>query len=213
MEDKDFLHKDELLQEVLREFAHKGFDSASLNQIIKRSGISKGSFYHHFNSKEELFLNVVKRTADEKLAFISRWIEEKGIDLERVGFFDTLELLMEGGIEFALQHPELSQFLLSIMKNQELRSKAEQLSPEYYDQVINPMVKEAVSKGELRDDLDPGFMTKIIKYSVMGFGELLLDSHIDILNRQVLEEQASQFLQFIKFGLKAPVASQEVDIE
>ena len=59
MENKGFLHKDELLQEAMTEFADKGFDSASLNQIIKRSGISKGSFYHHFNNKEELFLKVV----------------------------------------------------------------------------------------------------------------------------------------------------------
>jgi len=44
MENKGFLHKDELLQEAMTEFADKGFDSASLNQIIKRSGISKGSF-------------------------------------------------------------------------------------------------------------------------------------------------------------------------
>ncbi|HHV07487.1 MAG TPA: TetR/AcrR family transcriptional regulator [Firmicutes bacterium] len=207
MENKGFLHKDELLQEAMTEFADKGFDSASLNQIIKRSGISKGSFYHHFNNKEELFLKVVERSADEKLAFISRWIEERGVDSRKLGLFETLELLMQGGIEFALQHPELSQFLLSIMKNQELRSKAEGLSPEYYDQVFDPLIKEAINQGELRSDLDPEFMTKIIQYSFMSFGELLMDSYKDVLERTMLEEQTSQFLEFIKHGLKDPNAS------
>ena len=207
MEDKGFLYKGELLQEALLEFACKGFDSASLNQIIKRSGISKGSFYHHFNNKEELFLKVVERAAEEKLAFISRWIKEKEVNGERLGFFDTLELLMEGGIEFALQHPELSQFLLSIMKNRELRSKAEDLSPEYYDQVFDPMVKEAISQGELRSDMDPNFIMKLLKYSFMSFGELLMDSNEDVLNRDLLKEQSRQFLEFIKYGLKAPNVS------
>jgi TetR/AcrR family transcriptional regulator len=49
MEDKDFLYKDQLILEALKEFAEKGFDAASLNQIIKGAGISKGSFYHHFH--------------------------------------------------------------------------------------------------------------------------------------------------------------------
>jgi len=75
MEDKDFTPKEKLIYEALKEFADRGFDSASLNQIIKRAGISKGSFYHHFANKEELFNNVIHRAAQEKLAFISQWMK------------------------------------------------------------------------------------------------------------------------------------------
>lgn len=204
MDDKDFLYKDELLHEALKEFADKGFDSASLNQIIKRSGISKGSFYHHFNNKEGLFYSVVQRVADEKLAFIKRWVEQKGADTGRFGFFETLQFQMEGGIEFALQHPELSQFFISILKNPELRSKAEELAPEYYDQVFETLVQEAVRRGELRSDMNPDFIKKFIKYSFMNLGDVLWDSYGDELDRELLEEQTAQFLNFMQFGLRNP---------
>src|SRR5262245_40426760 len=40
----------------LKEFARKGFDDASTNEIVKQAGISKGLLFHYFNTKKELFL-------------------------------------------------------------------------------------------------------------------------------------------------------------
>ena len=40
----------------LKEFARKGFDDASTNEIVKEAGISKGLLFHYFNTKKELFL-------------------------------------------------------------------------------------------------------------------------------------------------------------
>jgi len=203
MEDKEFRYKNELVQEALKEFAEKGFDSASLNQIIKRSGISKGSFYHHFDNKETLFSSVVQRVADEKLAFINQWLQQQGNGIKTAGFFEILQLQMEGGVEFALQYPELNQFLMSILKNPELMAKAEELSPRYYDEVFDPLIKDAVERGELRSDLEPNFMKQLIKYSLMNMGEIMLENIGDELNKEELMEQSRQFLDFLQHGLKA----------
>lgn len=35
-------------------FAEHGLDGISLNDVVRRSGLSKGAFYFHFSSKEEL---------------------------------------------------------------------------------------------------------------------------------------------------------------
>lgn len=93
---KEITPKEKLILEALKEFADRGFDSASLNQIIKRAGISKGSFYHHFANKEELFSQVIHRAAQEKLDFVSLWIEQNGPGHENLGFFDRLRLHMAG---------------------------------------------------------------------------------------------------------------------
>src|SRR5262245_3856745 len=45
-----------ILNAALKEFAHKGFDDASTNEIVKEAGISKGLLFHYFNTKKELFL-------------------------------------------------------------------------------------------------------------------------------------------------------------
>jgi len=45
-----------LLSETLDEFSTKGFSAASLNEILKRSGFNKGSFYYRFSEKRDLYV-------------------------------------------------------------------------------------------------------------------------------------------------------------
>ena len=47
--------QEKLLEAATREFSHRPFNEASINQIIKDAGIPRGSFYMYFTDKEELF--------------------------------------------------------------------------------------------------------------------------------------------------------------
>jgi AcrR family transcriptional regulator len=49
-----------ILRAALDEFAARGFNAASLNQIIDAAGISKGSMYYYFDGKEELYAHVAR---------------------------------------------------------------------------------------------------------------------------------------------------------
>ena len=49
-----------ILRVAFDEFAAHGFRSASLNRIIDAAGISKGSMYYYFDSKEELYAHVAR---------------------------------------------------------------------------------------------------------------------------------------------------------
>ncbi|HOQ08512.1 MAG TPA: TetR/AcrR family transcriptional regulator [Syntrophomonadaceae bacterium] len=200
---KEITPKEKLILEALKEFADRGFDSASLNQIIKRAGISKGSFYHHFANKEELFSQVIHRAAQEKLDFVSLWIEQNGPGHENLGFFDRLRLHMAGGIEFARQRPEFSAFILSVLQNPELKSKVLALMPAYYDQSFDAAVTEALQKGELRQDLDPDLVKKVLKYTLLGLSQLILDSSDGNLNENQLKEQTDGYIDFLQRGLGA----------
>ncbi|MBU1145416.1 MAG: TetR family transcriptional regulator, partial [Firmicutes bacterium] len=55
--DKTYFLKNnkDLFIATLSEFAHKSFEVASLNDIIKTSGLNKGSFYYRFNDKLDLY--------------------------------------------------------------------------------------------------------------------------------------------------------------
>lgn len=52
-----------LFEAATKEFAKNGFDGASLNQILKQSGMSKSSLYYYFDDKADLFVTLVERTA------------------------------------------------------------------------------------------------------------------------------------------------------
>ena len=47
---------DLIISASVDEFKEKGFDGTSMDAIARRAGISKGGLYHHFNSKDEIFL-------------------------------------------------------------------------------------------------------------------------------------------------------------
>jgi len=48
-----------LLKEAENLFALKGYDAVSVDEICQKAGVSKGGFYHHFSSKEALFLQLL----------------------------------------------------------------------------------------------------------------------------------------------------------
>jgi AcrR family transcriptional regulator len=45
-------------------FAEQGYDGTSVAEICDRAGVSKGAFYHHFSSKQALFLELLERWLD-----------------------------------------------------------------------------------------------------------------------------------------------------
>src|SRR5262249_48664359 len=54
--------QDKILTAAQMEFARRGYDGARVDAIIARAKISKNLLYHHFNSKEELYVKVLERT-------------------------------------------------------------------------------------------------------------------------------------------------------
>lgn len=45
---------------AIEEFLDKGFQAASLRQIVKSAGVTTGAFYGYFSSKEALFASIVE---------------------------------------------------------------------------------------------------------------------------------------------------------
>ncbi|MBG0789516.1 MAG: TetR/AcrR family transcriptional regulator [Desulfovibrionaceae bacterium] len=51
----------ELMDSAIQLFGSKGFASTSVAEITDNAGYAKGSFYRHWNSKDELFLQIIER--------------------------------------------------------------------------------------------------------------------------------------------------------
>lgn len=54
-ESKEKRTKD-IIYAAVDEFLESGYEGASMESIARRAGISKGGLYHHFKSKDEIFL-------------------------------------------------------------------------------------------------------------------------------------------------------------
>ena len=63
MEERTTATLEKIQEAVLAEFLDKGFQGASLRQIVKNAGLTTGAFYGYFSSKEALFNALVESHA------------------------------------------------------------------------------------------------------------------------------------------------------
>ncbi|SCH45818.1 MULTISPECIES: TetR/AcrR family transcriptional regulator [unclassified Romboutsia] len=62
--------KENLIKAMYKLIAEEGYEKASINKICTLAGVKKPTFYHYFNSKEEVFINIIKETYPSNFGII-----------------------------------------------------------------------------------------------------------------------------------------------
>ena len=103
--------RSDLLTAAQRLISTKGYEAASVDEIAREAGYTKGAFYTHFGSKQELFLAVL----NERIEASSQRLEgapQADNPLAPGNEFPEIQLLLslEANL-YALRHPELREVL------------------------------------------------------------------------------------------------------
>jgi AcrR family transcriptional regulator len=78
----------EILDAAQRLFMSRGYDATTVNDLITVVGISKGAFYHHFSSKDDVLHALVWRMAEQGLAAVLPLLEREDLTpLEKLKAF------------------------------------------------------------------------------------------------------------------------------
>jgi TetR/AcrR family transcriptional regulator len=76
----------------IKEFSTYPFSQASINQIIKNAGISRGSFYQYFEDKWDAYGMMMGRIAQEKMSLLPPpSLKNHFFDVMEQFFHDTME--------------------------------------------------------------------------------------------------------------------------
>jgi AcrR family transcriptional regulator len=59
-ENRSATTRSKIMQAAVKCFSAEGYDAASVDDICGAAGVSKGAFYHHFESKQALFLGLLQ---------------------------------------------------------------------------------------------------------------------------------------------------------
>lgn len=131
-------------------FVQKGYAAVTMNGVCSASNVSKGSLYHHFPSKDELFLYVVEEDTEQ---WLQAWNEKKK---EITGIEERLYAL---GDHYAndFQNPlirALEEFSRSRAHPEEITERLSQLY-EAASQACRDLLKEGIDTGYfIKDDLE-----------------------------------------------------------
>jgi len=83
--------EEKIIQSARKQFAKKGFALASMDEIAKSANVSKGGLYHHFPSKEELFVSLCGRNQqDLQQSFSGLFQKKENLMLDLGKFYDVL---------------------------------------------------------------------------------------------------------------------------
>lgn len=194
--------RQKILSVAIDEFSEHGFDSANINSIAQKSGISVGSIYKYFDNKEHLFLTVVHVGVETLKNVLNDIITED----------DNLENRIEKIIR-AIQKHSRSEISLTRLYNEmatESRSTlAWKISSEMESAtagLYTSYIKEAQEAGEVRLDADPGlfafyldnlFILLQFSYSCEYYKQrMMIFTGIDIFQKDELVVE--QMMKFIK---------------
>jgi AcrR family transcriptional regulator len=102
-----FKNEKEVLTAALDEFSFKIYDKASLNTIIKKSGISKGSFYHHFKNKYDIYIYVLRESLTKKWEYINSEINKETAANTSNNIYNILSEQIKIGLRFGEKESNL----------------------------------------------------------------------------------------------------------
>ena len=71
--------KDKIYSSAMNKFTEKGLERTTIQEICRDAEVSIGSFYNHFNSKEDIIYEIFKRADLNFEQFKERNVDKKGI--------------------------------------------------------------------------------------------------------------------------------------
>ncbi len=145
--------QERIIRAAVAEFAERGYESANTNRIARSAGISVGSIFHYFDTKENLFLYIVQ--------YGSALIEEhagKVVDDDGLSVAEKIKALLRLAIKSSREERTLIRLYheMSSLGNSELMFKVPRSMECFTSERYVKMLKEGQEKGEVRPELDPG---------------------------------------------------------
>ena len=133
----------------------KGFDNVTIDEICRTAGISKGLFYHYFNSKDEIIILEGYSECDEYFDKHVRNSLRKENRLERVVEYIDFQILYADNLGIEL----ITQAYKSQIQNGNIFFTSEGRT---LPSILREIIIEGQSRKEITSDLSPDYITNYI---------------------------------------------------
>jgi len=177
-------------------FANSGYDAVSVQDIASRAGVSKANVYHHFESKELLYLAVLEQACSGVVELLDSVLEQQSSLEESLVYLirQHLALLYEDKVR---THLVMREWLA--LGDGRGPGFAEKVFAKHFDRWVE-LFDEAKQKKKLREGVEPALIAFVISALNMSFychrealarmpgGGFAVDNHVyaDMLSDLIL---------------------------
>jgi len=191
--------KGQIIQTSLQLFAVKGYENTTINNIIEDSGISKGGFYHHYASKEELLKDIVRMLIGDMVVIFE---EIDGRDdltaLEKTNEYIRRVCAYKG--DKVIEVAALLSELYSGGKNVQLESKIYDFAREHIAPVMKRIILQGIKEGDFKTEFPEEAAETYVKLFIMQQQEVtdLFYEALQGKNEAILEKIKRKYTFFQK---------------
>jgi AcrR family transcriptional regulator len=159
-----------IIDSAIKLFSNRGFDASSVDDICAEAGISKGAFYHHFESKQALFLALL----DSWLQAIDKAIEASKDQTAPETFMQMTEAFPYIFKTAGESLPIFLEFWLQASRDKKVWEAS--IAPyRRYHKYFTSLIKKGIDEGSFVE-VDPELASRMIVSTAMGlFLQSLLD--------------------------------------
>lgn len=143
--------RNQILEAAALVFARSGFSKARMDDIAAESGLSKGTLYWYFNSKDEIILAMLDRLFERELADLHT-LQESGrtateclLEYTEIAILDMTHLLQLMPIAY--------EYLALAFRNEAVLQALKRYSRSYFELII-PIIQQGIDNDEFRQ-VDP----------------------------------------------------------
>ena len=172
-------------------FYEKGYDDTTVDDIVERSGTSKGSFYHYFAGKDAL-LRSLSTLFDEKYQAPSRKIQD-------MDSFSAL-IFLNRELFFLIENTVSLELLARLLSTQLVTASEKHLMDQsrVYFRLLRKICAEGQRKGELRRDIP---VNELVRAYALQERALMYDWCICGGNYSLTQYAGYQLPLFLKYFL------------
>jgi AcrR family transcriptional regulator len=194
-----------VLKAAVQEFSERGYQQASINTIVSRVNIAKGSIYQYFDSKKSLFLFIF----NQGIALVRQMLKHVKKESQEEDFFTRVRKSLMAGVEFIDKHPALYRVYLRILfeRDSPLREDFLQTIRLFSREYILSLLEEGQARGEVRKDLDPVLavfiLDAVLDKFLQNYALPYLDPALELNEKRGLEEKIDSIVTMLRQGFAA----------
>lgn len=157
-----------VIESALLCFAEKGFESSTMDDIVERSGTSKGLVYNYFKSKEELYTSLMEERSSKMFLTLREKFQQLTTATDKLKELFTRYLeasKKEGYHNYLKVHFE---WIIYASRNENLKEKMVSRYEKEICAFVEDIVNEGIANGEFNSNLDPELIASIFWAKIDG---------------------------------------------